>query len=171
MSFRTPYVAALLFAAFHCAACTTSPEVQARRQFVEAEIQSILSQPLEPGERGSAQRCLSATQYRDFRALDDKYLLFEGRRGKYWINTLRSRCPDLRHATVLRVRTDSFAAIGRICEMDAFVADDWFSWPWYRRWPWSWGRGWGSGMQCWLGKFQPVSESQVEAIEAVIRSR
>jgi hypothetical protein len=61
--------------------------------------------------------------------------------------------------------------MGRICDMDTFAADDWFMWPWYQRWPWYWGTSWSTGMTCSLGKFQPVTEAQVEAIEEVIRSR
>ena len=53
----------------------------------------------------------------------------------------------------------------------SMVVLDWFAWPWYRRWPWRWGMNYGVGMRCTLGKFQPVSQAQVDDIEAVIRSR
>ena len=151
------------------ASCATSPEVEERRAAVEARIDTILSQPLEEGVPVSAQRCLSDSQYRGFRALDDRRILFEGRGDRLWINTLRTRCPDLRNATILRVRSAGLAT--RTCDGDQFVASDWFSWPWYRRWPWQWGSPWGTGVICTLGKFQPVSEEQVEAIETVLRSR
>jgi hypothetical protein len=55
--------------------------------------------------------------------------------------------------------------------MDTFEVAEWFEWPWYRRWPWRWGLDWGTGMRCTLGKFQPVTRSQVDEIEAIIRSR
>jgi hypothetical protein len=107
-------------------------------------------------------------EYRNFRALDDRRLLFEGRHDKLWLNTLRMRCPDLRHHNVLVVR--SFSA-GRMCDMDSFQARDWFDWPWYRRWPWRWWSDWGMGSHCLLGKFQPVTGLQVAEIEAVLKSR
>lgn len=147
--------------------CAVSPEVEARRQEREAIINEILSQPLDPAEFGETERCLHERDYRNFRALDERRMLFEGRRGKLWINTLRHRCPDLRYGTVLRVKSFSF---GRICDMDTFQVGDWFDWPWYRRWPWHWGSGWGSGATCSLGKFQPVTESQVGEIEALLKS-
>ena len=151
-----------------CAACAVSPEAEDRRLAIEADIADILSVQLDPAEYGETLRCLSGTDYRSFRALDDRRILFEGRRDRMWINTLRSRCPDLRHGEVLVLR--SFSGT-RMCEMDTFEVADWFDWPWYRRWPWHWGSGWGVGMRCTLGEFQPVTEAQVDAIEDALTSR
>lgn len=151
-----------------CAGCATSPEIEAQRQTSEASIVEILSAPLDPAEFGESKRCLADTQFRSFRALDEKRILFEGRRGKLWINTLRTRCPDLRHGSVLVVK--SFTG-SRMCDADRFEVAEWFDWPWYRRWPWRWGGSWGTGMSCSLGKFQPVTEDQVRDIEAVLRAR
>ena len=165
---RKWYAIAILSAAIF-AGCAVSPEVEERRQTVEANIETILSKPIDTDQPREIQRCLADRDYRNFRVLDDRRILFEGRRGDLWLNTLRTRCPDLRHSTVLQVR--SFSSIGRICDADSFMAGDWFDWPWYRRWPWQWGSGWGTGMACTLGKFQPVTESQVEAIEAAIKAK
>jgi len=156
--------AASLFAA----GCATSPEAESRRLEKQASITEILNQSLDPAEYGEVKRCLSDVEYRGFRALDDQHLLFTGRGDRLWVNTLRSPCPDLRHGDVLVVR--SFTP-RRLCDMDSFEVTDWFDWPWYRRWPWYWGSGWGTGMRCTLGKFQPVTQGQVDEIEAVIRSR
>ncbi len=160
----TMAIAALLL----LAGCATSPEAESRRQAIEADIDSILSQPLDPAEFGETKRCLADREYDGFRALDDRHVLFEGRRDKMWINTLRSRCPDLRFGHVLRVNSFSWS---RICDMDKFLVGDWFDWPWYRRWPWHWRSDWGMGMHCTLGQFQPVTEGQVAEIEAVLRSK
>jgi hypothetical protein len=157
----------LLVLMLACAGCATSPEAQQRTRAAEEEVESILSQPLDASEYGETKRCLAGSEYRDFRVLDDQHIFFEGRRGKLWLNTLRMRCPDLRFAKVLRVK--SIYSYGRICDMDSFQPGDWFDWPWYRRWPWSWGNRWGTGMTCTLGKFQPVTETQVEAIEAALK--
>jgi len=150
------------------AACATSPEVEARRQAIEADIADILSAPLDPAEFGETRRCLADRDYRNFRALDDRRIVFEGRRGRLWINTLRSRCPDLRHGDVLVMNRHSSS---RICDKDRFEVAEWFSFPWYRRWPWAWGDRWGTGMACALGEFQPVTAAQVREIEAVLRAR
>jgi len=151
-----------------CTSCAVSPEAEDRRLAAEANIADILSVKLDPTEYGETKRCLSSMDYRSFRALDDRRLLFEGRRDSLWINTLRSRCPDLRYGDILVVR--SFSGT-RMCALDSFEVADWFDWPWYRRWPWRWGGGWGVGMRCTLGEFQPVTEAQVKAIEEVLESR
>ena len=147
-----------------CASCAVSPEVESRRKAIEADIDDILSLPLDVDEYGETKRCLSDNEYRTFRALDDRHILFEGRRDKQWINTLRGRCHDLRWGHVLVVRPTSAS---RMCDMDRFEVADWFDWPWYRRWPWRWGT-WGRGPMCVLGKFQPVTEAQMQEIEALL---
>ena len=147
------------------AGCASSPDDESRRRAMEADIQDILELSL--AEDGKPLRCLSDLQYGGFRALGEKHLLFTGRGDKRWVNTLRTRCYDLRHGSVLRVRSHSFS---RLCDADRFAVDEWFEWPWYSRWPWHWG-SWSTGMTCSLGKFYPVTESQVAEIEAVLRSR
>jgi len=151
-----------------CAGCAVSPDAESRRQAMEADIDEILAYELDPAEFGEAKRCLSDHEYRNFRPLGDRHILFEGRRDKQWINTLRGRCRDLRHGDILVVR--SFGG-RRMCDMDRFQVSDWFDWPWYRRWPWQWGGSWGTGAMCSLGKFHPVTEAQVSEIEAVLESR
>ncbi len=145
--------------------CATSPEAESRRLAIEADIDAILSQPLDPAGLPEMKRCLADNDYRHFRALDERHILFEGRSDRLWVNTLRGRCSDLRYGDVLVVR--SFSGM-RLCDMDRFAVADWFDWPWYRRWPWQWGGSWHTGMSCTLGKFQPVTADQVAEIEAVL---
>ena len=150
------------------AGCAVSPEQQARQQNIEDEIEAILSAPLDVAEYGEPRRCLSENEIRNFEALDDRRIVFEGRHGRLWLNSLRGACPDLEWAHALRVRSISFT---RICDMDRFQPSDWFYWPWYRRWPWSYESEWGMGPSCFLGTFQPVTEEQVEEIKAVLRAQ
>jgi len=155
--------------AFVCASCAVSPEAEERRQRQEEDIQSILSEPIDVEKLGTTKRCLSDHEFRSFRVLDDRRILFIGRhRGRLWLNTLKTRCQDLRFATALRVK--GTLSSDRICRSDSFQAGDWFDFPWYRRWPWHWGRTWSTGAICMLGDFQPVTEEQVEAIERVLES-
>ena len=134
---------------------------KSRPQKREEDIATILSEPLDAAEYGEAKRCLAPNQYRDIRILDDQRIVFYGARGKLWLNTLRMRCPELRRDSVLRVKT--LSTMGRICDLDSFEVRDWFGAPWYRPW--------GGGMRCSLGKFQPVTEAQVDAIRAALKSR
>lgn len=159
---------ALLAISLLLTGCATSPEVERERQAREADIEAILSVQADPEIYGETKNCLADREYDNFRALDDRRVLFEGRRDKLWINTLRFRCPDLRFGDVLRVRSFSWS---RICNMDSFQVVDWFDWPWYRRWPWHWGTGWGISSTCTLGSFQPITSDQLAEIEAVLKSR
>lgn len=157
-----------LAACLFLAGCAVSPEAEEARQQREADIREILSYELDPAEYGETKRCLGDSEYRTFKALDNQHILFYGRRDKQWINTLRSSCPDLRWGGALAV--ESFSSY-RICDHDKFTVGEWFDWPWYRRWPWRWGRGGSLGMTCTFGPFQPVTMDQVAEIEAVLESR
>lgn len=149
--------AALLSITLLLASCAGQPGADKRA--VEEDIETILRQPLEKSEYAESKRCLGVRDYDDFRVLDDKHILFEGRRGELWLNTLPTRCPELRRAMVLRVK--SFSSMGRICDMDAFSARDWFGRD-------QWGsRGGGAGT-CSLGSFEPVTAAQVGAIQAAL---
>jgi len=156
-----------IVAALVAASCATSPEVQSRYQESQERIAAILAQSADAPGLGPPERCLGDLEYRNFRALDDRYVLFEGRKDRLWINKLQMRCFDLEYADVLRVR--QFSSM-QLCEHDTFMPADWFDWPWYRRWPWHWGR-WPTGATCTLGKFYPVNEEQRLAIEAALRAR
>ena len=145
-------------------ACATAPETEARRQGVRADIDEILRLSANSEESEEPLRCLSNAQFRNFRALDENHLLFEGSADRLWVNTLRMPCPDLKWGEILVVRP--FLG-SRICDSDRFSVQDWFDWPWYRRAPWRWG-SWGTGMQCTLGTFQPVTSDQVAEIDAVL---
>lgn len=142
--------------------CATSPEAEARRAAAEADIDEIMSYELDPDEYGEVKRCLSGHDFDNFRALGDRHILFEGRRGKLWINTLRGRCSDLRHSDVLVVRQYTGS---RMCDMDRFSAGDWFDYGARRR-----PSDWGTGAACVLGRFHPVTEAQVAEIESVLES-
>lgn len=157
-----------LVTAFVCAACATSPVDEQRRAAMEARINDILSQPLDPAVYGETKRCLADAEYRGYRILDNRRILFYGSRDRQWINTLRASCFELRHADFLVIR--QFSPM-RLCETDTFTPADWFDWPWYRRWPWHWGTPWWTGGSCMLGKFQPVTDAQLAEIEALLRAR
>ncbi len=147
--------------------CASTPEETQRREQVERDIEAILAQPSDAGEYAETKRCLRGSEYRDFRALDDRHILFEGSRGRLWINRLTIRCPDLRHATVLKIRSP--VSFGRLCRHDTFQAGDWFDWPWYRRSPWRWTASWHTGVSCSLGDFQAVTREQVQALERTMK--
>lgn len=141
------------------AGCAASPLDEQRRLDAEADIAEILGYPLDPLEYGEPSRCLSDTQYRSYQALNDQHMLFKGLGNRFWVNTLRSRCPGLRDDDMLVVQKQSGT---RVCKFDKFRIADWFD-----RHPLQSS----TGVECVFGEFQPISEQQLEEIEAVIKSR
>jgi hypothetical protein len=155
-------VLAMLVPCLLTGGCATSPEALSREQALQAGIASVLANPPDPAVYGSVKRCLSDNEYRSYRVLDDRHMLFAGRSDRQWINTLRSSCPELGRPGVLVI--EPFSA-RRICANDHFQVADWFAWPWYRRWPWQW-RSWS--MMCTMGTFQPISSDQLARIESLL---
>ena len=148
---RWVLIAAILLLA-GCA--TVSPLAESQKQAVEADIDEILTYKVDPTEVGEPRRCLSKTAYRDYRALGERHLLFEGRNDKQWINVLRSRCSELERGGVFVVQPSS----GRqLCDLGRFQVID-------RIGTISW-RDLETGPTCILGEFKPVTRAQVEEIE------
>ena len=141
-----------------CASTPPDPEAEARRQEAVADI---LSQPLDAEEYGEPRRCVSNLVDRDFEALGERYLVFDGPGDKLWLNELRGRCPGLDHANSLVFRSRSF----QLCELDQFRNSDLFVWERYQRPPWLWM----NGIPCTLGKFQPVTKEQVSALRETLK--
>ena len=141
-------IASLLTAA----GCATSPEDEARRKEMEADIDEILAYELDPAEVGEPRKCLSEKEFRSYRALGNRHLLFEGKRGKLWVNVLRGRCTSLNDDSVFIMKP---RLSGRLCEFDSFNVV-------YRFESLSDAR---SAPICVLGEFKPVIEAQVKEIE------
>ena len=153
--FATCTVATCLLA---FAGCATSPEDERRRLDMEADIDEILGYELDEAEYGKPRDCLSVHEYRNFRPLGDRHLLFEGRKDRQWVNVLRGRCLGLEEDSRFIMRQNMS---GRACDKDRFEIMDPFD-------PVSSG---GMGRTCILGTFKPVSKGQVAEIEDRLEMR
>ena len=132
--------------------CATSPEDERKRKEMEADIDDILGLELDPAEYGEPRNCLSDNEYRSYRALGKRHLLFRGRQGKLWVNVLRGRCPNLDDDSTF-IMTPSMG--GRLCDTDRFKLVDRLD---------SLSRA-STAPTCILGEFRPVTEDQVTEIE------
>ena len=155
--FAIGMVAATLLA---LAGCATSPEDEQRRKDMEADIDEIMSYELDKTEFGDPRKCLSENEYRYYRALGDRHLLFEGRKDKQWVNVLRGRCPGLDDDRIFVMK--QFMA-GRTCDKDQFEMVERLSSA-------SFGSA-GMGPTCVLGEFIPVAKAQVQEIETRLEMR
>lgn len=144
-------LAALVGILAGCASTGPTPEEQAREAARKETIEDILSKPLAADEYAEEQRCLSSYAYRNVDVIDEEHVVFRGNGDKLWINKLRQRCIGLRDNDIL-----SFEMRGpRVCDLDTFeaISPSLYSIP---------------GAKCSLGKFQPVTPEQVEAIELAV---
>ena len=138
------------------ASCAVSPEEELKRQEMEADIDDILSQYVDPAEYGEPANCLRDNQVRRYRSLGNRHLLFEGRQGQLWVNFLRGRCPGLDKHSVFIMRPN---VAGRLCDMDHFAVVDRIGSPTV------------AAPTCSLGEFKPVTEAQVKEIEERLEMR
>jgi len=140
------------------AGCATSPEDERRRLDMEADIDDILTYELDPAEYGEPKNCLYTHDYRSFRPLGNRHLLFEGRNDKQWVNVLRGRCPGLHKDSKFIMRPN---VSNRVCDKDQFDIADHID-------PYTLS---GKGPTCVLGEFKPVTAAQVEEIENRLEMR
>ena len=140
------------------AGCATSPEDEQRRLDMEADIDEILSYELDASEYGEAKHCLFTNEYRSFRAIGNRHLLFKGRKGKQWVNVLRGRCPSLNDNSTFVMRP---TMAGRACDKDRFDVVERFDTV----------SSSTRGPTCVLGEFRPVTEAQVKEIEDRLEMR
>ena len=138
--------------------CAGSALEEQKRQEMEADIDDILSQELDPTDFGEPKTCLFKTEYRSFEALGDRHLLFRGRDDKLWVNFLRGRCSGLSRDSVFVMRPHT---AGRLCDMDRFQVVDRIN---------ALSRA-GMATTCILGEFKPVTEAQVEEVEKRLEMR
>ena len=125
---------------------------------MEADVDDILSYEHDPAEVGEVRKCLSNSEFRSYRALGKRHLLFSGRRNRQWVNVLRGRCPNLNDHSVFIMRPSSST---QLCDTDRFEVTD-------RLDPLS---SVGTLPTCVLGEFKPVTEAQVKEIENRLEMR
>lgn len=138
-------------------ACASAPDREASEAQAAAReeaIQDILTKPLAAEDYVESERCLSTHIYRSVEVLDDRNVLFKGPGDRVWINQLRHRCIGLRRNDTLQFELRD----NRVCDLDSFQAVDTLFRVWSR-----------TSATCTLGKFQPVTPEQVEAIRAAVR--
>lgn len=151
-------ICALIASFLVLAGCAPSPVDERNREEMEADVDDILSQELDPLEYGEPKTCLLDSEYRSYRALGKRHLLFRGRQGRLWVNTLRGRCPGLDDNSVFIMKPQ---LAGRLCDMDRFNAVHVFRSL----------RDAEATPSCVLGEFKPVTEAQVEEIEDRLEKR
>ena len=84
-----------------------------------AEIEALLTRPLDESAYRASVRCVSGVTYRDVEFLSDRYVLFHGRSGRAWLNRLQRRCVGSRPGILM----SSPGATRRLCHSDRLFQD------------------------------------------------
>ena len=157
---KTTVAVAALAVAFAVGAGVWAEDAHGGAGQANYDVDAILREASPASDYSDAQNCITASNYRSIKVLDDHHLLFEGRRG-IWLNRLRHRCP-LGGDVLLVVERSST----RLCDLDRVGGHDRFG-----------NHGWRG--HCTLGKFEKIDPQQAAALKeslalaqrAVVRER
>ena len=105
-----------------------------------------------PDESHPSEKCVTVSRIDSTRVLDERNILFFMRGGKIYRNFLPHRCPGLTRRDAFSYRTST----SRLCDVDVITLLRPI------------GSGFSPGASCGLGKFYPVTEQEVEALETEV---
>ncbi len=138
------------FAVTTALASEPASEAPATPPPLDPVVGAIIADPLSDKEYIDGDNCIDQRRLDDIEIIDGERILFHGRRGRVWLNQLKSPCIGLAPG-----RTLQFELRGsRYCNFDTFRPLPSSSYP--RR-----GPQFGS---CFLGTFEPISENQAGLI-------
>ena len=130
-------------------AATGEPSATDKQTKAE-RLETILTETLPESAYRDTTRCLWANAYRSVEVLSDRYLIFQGKRDRVWINRLRNRCRGLRNDQIL-----VFKRYGtRLCDTDQVSGSS---------------RGFGISASCMLGEFEEIDEQRANALKEAFR--
>jgi hypothetical protein len=95
-------------------------------------------------------RCLSMNSIRSTKVLDDTRVLFFQARDKIFLNRLDRECLGLARYGTFTYEVQSGARHARLCDTDSITVLEMT----------------GRGLNCGLGRFEPLSQDQVESLIA-----
>ena len=94
-------------------------------------------------------RCLSMSTIREYRVVDDRNVLFFQSSDKVYLSRLDRQCLGLARYGMFSYKVQSGARHTRLCDTDSITVLQ----------P-------GSGLNCGLGRFEPLTQDQVESLIA-----
>jgi hypothetical protein len=97
---------------------------------------------------GEPLRCLSMNSIRSTKVVDDTRVLFFQARGKIFLNRLDRECLGLARYGTFEYRVQSGARHARLCDTDSITVIE----------------ATGRGLNCGLGRFEPLSQDAVESL-------
>lgn len=119
------------------------------------DVAAILRGELTEDDYQDSQLCIAPRDLDTIEVLDERLVLFLGRRGEIWLNQLDSRCQGLEPEMVLDLRSYG----GNFCRLDRFRAAPRFNAFLYVT------------AECRLGAFETITEPHAEALRAAVAER
>lgn len=119
------------------------------------DVAAILRGELTEDDYQDSQLCIAPRDLNTIEVLDERLVLFLGRRGEIWLNQLDSRCRGLEPEMVLDLRSYG----GNFCRLDRFRAAPRFNAFLYVT------------AECRLGAFETITEPHAEALRAAVAER
>lgn len=111
---------------------------------------SLASAAAQDDEDGSDEplRCLSMNSIRSTKVLDDQRVLFIQSRDKVFLNRLDRDCLGLFRNGTFTYKVQSGARHARLCDTDSITVLETT----------------GRGLNCGLGRFEPLSQAEIESL-------
>jgi|GEM_PF-1416523 hypothetical protein len=153
---KTGSACALVFAFWSAHAISFAESLDASTSSpadLDAQVASILDNPLPESDYVQAQRCLPSGINEHVDVLDSRHLLFRGNRDVFWLNQLRFNCVGLTDDTILVFDVRD----RRLCDMGGF-----------RSVPRNGSMGADFGVSCTLGRFEPITQAQADQLRIAL---
>ncbi len=137
-------------------ACASRPEEKGEAEEKPLTVEEVLATTLGEEAYGNVERCLPQHAYDRTEVLDQQHILFWGRGGKAWLNTLSAKCPGLRKRDTLTFELTQ----SQLCRMDTVSSVDYGIFGVQRV----------SG-RCALGDFVEIGEEQAKLLKEQLEER
>lgn len=127
---------------------------------LDEKLDALLGETLASDEYTESQHCLRRSAYRRVEILNQEFLLFS-KRGTYYLNRLKRKCPGLRRNLLLTFTSPA----NNVCRSDIVYASDGFD---ARRGMSSNGIPSSYRASCHLGEFELIAEEHALALKAAL---
>ncbi len=142
------------------AAVPAETPAQSAPPTLDEKLDALLGETLTADEYRESRHCLHRSAYRRVDIINQEFLLFS-KRGTYYLNRLKRKCPGLRRNLLLTFRM----ATNSVCRSDLVYASDRID---LHRGINSSGIPNGYRATCHLGEFEQIGEQQALALKAAL---
>ncbi len=115
------------------------------------DVETILNTPSEKTEYVDEHRCIQSRLIRKIEVLDDRHVVFQLARDRYFLVQFDHRCPAMRPTSTIAYESNG----SRVCALDRIRPLN----------------GWGGGIPCQIPGFQEINEDQMSLLRDTLSGR